>query len=453
MGSLFASLLATAGTLRAYDRSLAVIQNNVSNADSPGYARQRVVFIPRLFEPERGLAGGVEPGPLVSSRDPYVERNVWRQQNLLGRWAQQAIDLEQIEPYFNIRENAGVTGALNDFFNSVSSWSINPNDPVARQVVLDRASAVARAFNENAAALGKANNAADAQLRNIVERINGLTSRIRDFNIERRSDTGKRSDPALDAQIHATLEELSQYADFSVLEQPDGSFTVLFGGQTPLVIGDRWQPLQVDFSFPQPRLLDESGADISWQLNEGALKGLMETRTVLIPSYLGDLNRLAEAFATEVNTVLAAGLDANGATPMRDLFTFDSLVGAAATLATNPLSPAELAAADVSSPGGNQNALRLAALTDAPTIDGVSFHEFYGNLAARLGRDLNRFRENQAIQEQLLSQARLLREERSGVSLDEEAARLIEAQRAYQANARLFEVLNSLTDTLINLLR
>jgi flagellar hook-associated protein FlgK len=39
------------------------------------------------------------------------------------------------------------------------------------------------------------------------------------------------------------------------------------------------------------------------------------------------------------------------------------------------------------------------------------------------------------------------------VSLDEEAARLIEAQRAYQANAQLFSVLNSLTDTLINLLQ
>jgi flagellar hook-associated protein FlgK len=38
MGSLFASLISTASSLRAYDRSLSVIQNNVANADSPGFS-------------------------------------------------------------------------------------------------------------------------------------------------------------------------------------------------------------------------------------------------------------------------------------------------------------------------------------------------------------------------------------------------------------------------------
>ncbi|MBL8234262.1 MAG: hypothetical protein JNL98_37545, partial [Bryobacterales bacterium] len=83
----------------------------------------------------------------------------------------------------------------------------------------------------------------------------------------------------------------------------------------------------------------------------------------------------------------------------------------------------------------------------------VSFTEFYGQLGARIGRDLVRVRNGAALQEQLANQARALREQQSGVSLDEEAARLIEAQRAYQANAQLFKVLNELTDTLIGLMR
>jgi len=46
-----------------------------------------------------------------------------------------------------------------------------------------------------------------------------------------------------------------------------------------------------------------------------------------------------------------------------------------------------------------------------------------------------------------------MREEISGVSLDEEAAQMIEYQRAYQAAAQLVSVLNDLTDTLLSMLR
>jgi flagellar hook-associated protein 1 FlgK len=47
-------------------------------------------------------------------------------------------------------------------------------------------------------------------------------------------------------------------------------------------------------------------------------------------------------------------------------------------------------------------------------------------------------------------QARSLREQISGVSLDEEAAKLVEYQRSYQANAKMIQVLSDLTQTLLN---
>lgn len=451
--SLFASLVSTAGALRAYDNSLNVIQNNVANADTPGFVRQRVSFLPQKFDIQQGLAGGVAIGDLVSSRDAYSERNVWRQSHLLGRYSQQAADLEQIEPAFKISADTGVPGALNRFFNAASSWSVNPNDPVARQVVLDRADAAARAFNENAAALGEAKNSVDRQVRETVQRINTLGERLRDLNVELRGDARKRLDPALDAQVYATLEELSEYADFNVLKQGDGSFTVLIGGQTPLVQGDKIHRLQADFSSTQTGVLNDEGDDITWQLGSGALKGLIDTKRELLPSYEADLNQLAQSFAESVNSVLAGGLDQGGSSPTVDLFTFDPVAGAAVTLRTNPLNPQDLAAADLGSPGGNENALRLAALSTASTVGDVSFTEYYGQLGARVGRDLTRVRDGATLQEQLANQARSLREQQSGVSLDEEAARLIEAQRAYQANAQLFSVLNELTDTLIGLMR
>lgn len=453
MGGIFTSLISTSGALRAYGKDLSVIQNNVANVHTPGFVRQRLQLLPQNFNTKLELSGGLSTGALLSSRDAYIERAVWRQNTLLGRQSQSALDLGQIEPVFQIGEGAGIPGSLNDFFNSVSSWSVNPNDPVARQVVLDRASATARSFNAAANALGEAQSNADRDIRDTVDTINNLAGQIATINSERRTDRRKLEDPALDARIHATLEQLSQYVDFNAIEQKDGSFTVLFGGQRPLVQGDRQNVLSADFSSPSPAIVDENGADLTNQFSEGKLRGLLDTRNDKIPAYLGELNRLAETFADRVNEVLGGGVDANGSSPALDLFTYDSGPGAAFTLATTALTASELAAAEPGASGGNANVLRLGELATSEEIDGVSFQQFYGRLAAKAGRDLRDARDSADLQEQLVTQVRDLRDQTSAVSLDEEAARLVEAQRAYEANAQLFQVLNSLTDTLLGILR
>jgi flagellar hook-associated protein 1 FlgK len=60
-------------------------------------------------------------------------------------------------------------------------------------------------------------------------------------------------------------------------------------------------------------------------------------------------------------------------------------------------------------------------------------------------------RSTAAIRGEIYSQAKAIRQEAQGVSLDEEAAQLIQAQRAYQAAAQLFRILNEITDAAINL--
>ena len=53
----------------------------------------------------------------------------------------------------------------------------------------------------------------------------------------------------------------------------------------------------------------------------------------------------------------------------------------------------------------------------------------------------------------LLTQAKQLREQYQGVSLDEEATILMQFQRAYQANSKFLTVLDQLTETTINILQ
>jgi flagellar hook-associated protein 1 FlgK len=133
------------------------------------------------------------------------------------------------------------------------------------------------------------------------------------------------------------------------------------------------------------------------------------------------------------------------------LFQYDPL-NISATLATTGIAGSDLAAATVIAPGGNGNALALAGLETTPTINGFSFAGFYGSVAAQVGRDTANAFDKKDIQKQLLAQARAQRSESSGVSLDEEAIRLVEYQRAYQAAAKLVSVLDQLSQVTIDMI-
>jgi flagellar hook-associated protein 1 FlgK len=91
-------------------------------------------------------------------------------------------------------------------------------------------------------------------------------------------------------------------------------------------------------------------------------------------------------------------------------------------------------------------------LNDADRIDGASYSEFYGGMASRIGSQLEEAKNGEQVQQSLVAQAKDLRQQLSGVSLNEEATILIEFQRAYQANARFLTVLDQLTLETINLL-
>jgi flagellar hook-associated protein 1 FlgK len=285
-----------------------------------------------------------------------------------------------------------------------------------------------------------------------VNRINQLVGRLQEFNKARTEGIRSSNDAGTDAQVHATLEDLSELVDFTVQPREDGSVDVLLGGgQTPLLLGARQFSITTDFSQAQTQIVAADGTTVTPQIKGGKLAGLLELKNGVIPSLQSSLDLLAQSVAVQINATLNAGLDANG-NPGQSLFTYDS-AGASLSLASTGLMPADLAAASAGAPGGNGNALALAALGGARGTDGYTFTEYYGNLAASAGRDRQTAEDGQHLHGQLLAQARAVRQDVSGVSLDEEATRLIEFQRAYQASARMVTVLDSLTETVIGLIR
>lgn len=108
----------------------------------------------------------------------------------------------------------------------------------------------------------------------------------------------------------------------------------------------------------------------------------------------------------------------------------------------------------------NSNALKLVALQSKATIGvtvpgttGVSFTDGYGDLVERVGTLTSQARIDNEASAIVLKQAKDNRDSLSGVSLDEEAAKLIQFQQYYQASAQIIQTARSLFDTLISTFR
>ena len=107
--------------------------------------------------------------------------------------------------------------------------------------------------------------------------------------------------------------------------------------------------------------------------------------------------------------------------------------------------------ANINGIGDNRNGLALLSLqTQSLQLSGgASFEEDYVASVSRVGTATRQSEVNRNAQQALLDQSFALRQQTSGVSLDEEAANLLRYQRAYQASAQLVAVADELLQTLL----
>ena len=81
----------------------------------------------------------------------------------------------------------------------------------------------------------------------------------------------------------------------------------------------------------------------------------------------------------------------------------------------------------------------------------ATFSDSWGQLVYRAGSDTRIALAEQQSRGEVVAQVERLRDQVSGVSLDEESAQMLKYQRAYEANARFFTTINSVLDTLMNM--
>ncbi|MCA2999444.1 MAG: flagellar hook-associated protein FlgK [Rhodocyclaceae bacterium] len=134
-----------------------------------------------------------------------------------------------------------------------------------------------------------------------------------------------------------------------------------------------------------------------------------------------------------------------------DSFQLQPVRNAAAGIKLAFSDPRTLAFGLSNASGDNRNALALAAVAEQATLGGLTFSQALGEISAKVGATARGLETSASIADKLLTQARSEQSSVSGVNLDEEAAKLIRYQQAYQASAKVIATAQTLFQTLIDM--
>jgi flagellar hook-associated protein 1 FlgK len=181
----------------------------------------------------------------------------------------------------------------------------------------------------------------------------------------------------------------------------------------------------------------------------GSIQGALTARDGAIQTLRNNLNSLASQLVTSVN----AAYNPTGSTGNF----FDAAGTTAATFRLDPtVTAANLKASDGGAAGDNTVAQAIAQLANhtfstagGDQLDG-SFSSFYANSVGSLGQSLSGANSQVTNQSNIETLVRSQRDSVSGVSLDEELADLQKYQRAFQASSRVFTVIDTLLDNVVN---
>jgi flagellar hook-associated protein 1 FlgK len=147
----------------------------------------------------------------------------------------------------------------------------------------------------------------------------------------------------------------------------------------------------------------------------------------------------------------------NGATgtAANPLYIFNgpgAIAGSAAAMRVIMTDPRQIAAAGLGQgTGDNSNAGALAGLAGLSIVGGETASNFYSNFVTMLGSRVARAQIDNTAQSASLTQVQAQRDSLSAVNVNDEAALMQQIERSYQAASQVFNILNTIMASALNL--
>ncbi|MDP1792830.1 MAG: flagellar hook-associated protein FlgK, partial [Acidimicrobiales bacterium] len=435
--------------LRAAQKQLEVAAHNISNVNTPGFSRQRVEIEPSHPGPGAyGVRGDGQMGTGVTIADVIRMRNeltdvaYWSEAGSAAGAQTRAEVLGRAEMVLGPL-GGGVPEALSKFWTSWDDLSLNGTDAGARQGVLDAGKTLAAQLRSSASQVDRLTEETGLAVTETVSEINQLAQKAAELNqaIKESVVAGQSPNDMMDRR-DAVVDKLAALVGGTARPGEHGTVDVYVSNRA-LVRGS-------DFETMKARTDGTFGAQ--WTIDDkiiasgGKLGALTELANTTLPGIRAELDAFALGMRDLINTAHQAGFDQDGAAGVAFFTGTD-----AGNIDLNAsMTGRKLAASAGGAAVDAGNALNIAGLRTALAVGPETLQQAMQSLAGRLGSLAATAKSTADSSRQVLDNMSGERAQMSSVSTDEELADIVRFQHAYEAAAKVIQVVDSCMDTLIN---
>jgi flagellar hook-associated protein 1 FlgK len=496
--------------LQAAQNGINVTGQNITNINTPGYARQRLNlqtgFAVKLDKLQFGL--GVNVSQVQAIRDRFLDMQLTQ---TITRQAGTTTRYEGVESISSLFQEAGESGLnieLQRFLQSFQELAARPEDDAVRTNAITRAQTMISGLKARYELIQDKVTQANRTVVSLATEINTITDQIAKLNHQIATEIVEGMDNNARDQRQGLVNKLAELVGIQVFEDDQGRMTITVENGMPIVSGTRAMRMITNdlddngnykveieigsLELPPTGSGQYTKIDVTKAIQSGTMGGTLDLRDNVLPEYLSNLDQLAANVVQQVNNlhIQGYGLDTPvggelyffvGATG--DNASVDPVTGLPYDPVTNlPVNinnnyhgmvrslyintaildnPRLIATANAAGePGNNEIARQLGELQNTSEVyyndrNGVMvtvgpFSTFINSVANKIGNLALRLQSNAITDENIRVALETQRDRLSAVDYDEEATNLMVYQRSYQACTRFINVIDQLTDQLIN---
>lgn len=463
--STFSGISTALSSLIAQRQALEVSGQNIANANTVGYTRQRAdltsveaLSAPSLFSTGNGVGNGTRVSGLTRMGDPFLDARLRATTSSSSFQTAQASALSRLESTITEPADTGVSAALQRFWAGWQDVANSPDKTAARKVLLGDAQALVSQVSGGYRAVETQWSQMRTEAETLVTKVNTAATAIADLNDQIRSITvtGGSANELID-QRSVLVTELSGLVGASARERADGTVDVMVAGNA-LVRGVNSHEILVKGERTMAGAIGEPPATttdpvrLAWRDSSAplTLEGgeIASHITNLAPGGLlaravGTWNDLAAKIHDTVNA-------AHQPPPLTGPPFFALTTGTtpnALGLSVAITDVDDIRAGDPAK-GGNDGSIadaisKLGSASDGPDA-------LWRDFVVGLGVQTQAATQRATVLEAARSTAENLQLSQASVDLDEESVNMLAYQRAYEGAARVLTAIDEMLDQLIN---
>ena len=300
--------------LRSNQSALSVVGQNIANVNTPGYSRQRPEF-----SALEGI-GGVEIEKISRIADQFLTQQIYSDSATYNR-------AQTFERLYNQLDNllasdvTSISIAMDSYFGALQTVVDDPISLPGRELFLAEADSLVKRFNDLGANLDRQNRTVNGELESSIDQVNAIAENIANLNDKLRiaSAAGVEINELLDKR-ESELERLSEYVDFTTVEQRGSNVVDVFIGQgEPLIIGQSANRLVATTDLNDPDRINvalqtgtRSNIDVTDRISSGKIGGLIDYRKSSLDRVRDEIGIIALTFSDTMNQQHQKGMDLDG---------------------------------------------------------------------------------------------------------------------------------------------